>query len=130
MNRCKWVNIDNELYVKYHDDVWGVECHDDTMLFKYLVLEMFQAGLNWETIINKEKYFCEAFDNFDYKTIINYDDKKIEDNIAIDDVVISMGYSVLQPEDGLLHDVFERADQMMYQRKKELKEMGASTRNG
>ena len=56
MNRCKWVNIDNELYVKYHDDVWGVECHDDTMLFKYLVLEMFQAGLNWETIINKEKY--------------------------------------------------------------------------
>lgn len=55
--------------------------------------------------------------------------KKIEDNIAIDDVVISMGYSVLQPEDGLLHDVFERADQMMYERKQELKKMGAKTRD-
>ena len=54
--------------------------------------------------------------------------KKIEGNIATDDVVISMGYSVLKPEDELLHDVFERADQMMYERKKELKRMGAKTR--
>ena len=77
MNRCKWVNIDNELYVKYHDDVWGVECHDDIILFKYLVLEMFQAGLNWETIKKKEKYFCEAFDNFDIDKIVKYDDNKI-----------------------------------------------------
>lgn len=55
--------------------------------------------------------------------------KKIEGNIATDDVVISMGYSVLKPEDELLHDVFERADQMMYERKKELKQMGAKTRD-
>lgn len=54
--------------------------------------------------------------------------KKIEGNIATDDVVISMGYSVLKPEDELLHDVFERADQMMYERKQELKGMGAKTR--
>ena len=54
--------------------------------------------------------------------------KKIEGNIATDDVVISMGYSVLKPEDELLHDVFERADQMMYERKQELKRMGAKTR--
>ncbi len=79
MNRCKWVNLDNDLYVKYHDDVWGCECHDDTLLFKYLILEMFQAGLTWETIINKEKYFCSAFDNFDYNKIVNYDDAKINE---------------------------------------------------
>ena len=54
--------------------------------------------------------------------------KKIEGNIATDGVVISMGYSVLKPEDELLRDVFERADQMMYERKKELKRMGAKTR--
>ena len=54
--------------------------------------------------------------------------KKIEGNIATDGVVISMGYSVLKPEDELLHDVFERADQMMYERKQELKRMGAKTR--
>ena len=79
MNRCKWVNLDNKLYVDYHDNVWGVECHDDTLLFKYLILEMFQAGLTWETIINKEKYFCYAFDNFDYNKIFNYDDNKINE---------------------------------------------------
>ena len=79
MNRCKWVNLDNELYVKYHDNIWGVECHDDTLLFKYLVLEMFQAGLTWETIINKEKCFCSSFDNFDYNIIVNYDDTKINE---------------------------------------------------
>lgn len=79
MNRCSWVNLDNKLYVDYHDNVWGVECHDDTLLFKYLVLEMFQAGLTWETIINKEKYFCYAFDNFNYNIIVNYDDNKINE---------------------------------------------------
>ena len=55
MNRCKWVNLDNELYVKYHDTVWGVECHDDTLLFKYLVLEMFQAGLTWAGVSSRFK---------------------------------------------------------------------------
>ena len=80
MNRCKWVNLDNKLYVDYHDNVWGVECHDDTLLFKYLVLEMFQAGLTWETIINKEKYFCYAFDNFDYNIIANNEIDELMNN--------------------------------------------------
>lgn len=79
MNRCSWVNLGNKNYVDYHDYVWGVECHDDRLLFEYLVLEMFQAGLSWETILNKKKYFEVAFDNFDYNKIINYDDKKIEE---------------------------------------------------
>lgn len=79
MNRCRWVNLNNKLYVDYHDFVWGVPCHDDRLLFEYLVLEMFQAGLTWETIINKKKYFEEAYSNFDYKKIALYDDKKIEE---------------------------------------------------
>ena len=79
MNRCRWVNLNNKLYVDYHDFVWGVPCHDDRLLFEYLVLEMFQAGLTWETIINKKKYFEEAYSNFDYKIVALYDDKKIEE---------------------------------------------------
>ena len=55
MNRCSWVNLDNKNYVDYHDYVWGVACYDDRLLFEYLVLEIFQAGLSWETILNKKK---------------------------------------------------------------------------
>ena len=51
MNRCKWVNLKNELYVKYHDNEWGVPSHDDRYLFEMLLLESFQAGLSWECIL-------------------------------------------------------------------------------
>ena len=78
MKRCSWVNLSNNRYIDYHDNIWGVPCHDDYMLFEYLVLEMFQAGLTWETIINKKEYFEEAFDNFDYKKVSLYDCKKIK----------------------------------------------------
>lgn len=87
MNRCSWVKIDNKNYVDYHDYVWGVECHDDKVLFEYLVLEMFQAGLSWETILNKKKYFEDAFDNFDYNKIINYDDDKINKLISNKNII-------------------------------------------
>lgn len=87
MDRCSWVKIDNKNYVDYHDYVWGVECHDDNLLFEYLVLEMFQAGLSWETILNKKKYFEDAFDNFDYNKIINYDSKKIDELIANKNII-------------------------------------------
>ena len=77
IKRCFWVNLNNPNYVNYHDNEWGKECHDDNMLFELLILEGFQAGLTWECILNKRKYFREAFDNFDYKKISLYDDKKI-----------------------------------------------------
>lgn len=77
--RCSWVNLNNKLYVDYHDFVWGVPCHDDLLLFKYLILEMFQAGLTWELIINKKKSFEEAFSYFNYEKVALYDDSKIEE---------------------------------------------------
>lgn len=79
MKRCKWVNLNNEKYIKYHDGEWGKPNYDDNYLFKYLLLESFQAGLSWECILNKEEAFKEAFDNYDYKKISKYDDKKIEE---------------------------------------------------
>lgn len=77
--RCSWVNIDNKLYVEYHDLEWSVPKHDDKYLYEQLILEMFQAGLSWECILNKRKHFYEAYDNFDIDKVIKYDDKKIDE---------------------------------------------------
>ena len=77
--RCKWVNEKNGIYVKYHDEEWGVPSFDDRYLFEMLLLESFQAGLSWECILNKRENFKKAFDNFDYNKIANYTEKKIEE---------------------------------------------------
>ena len=76
--RCGWVPLDNPLYLKYHDEEWGVPVHDDRMLFEFLLLEGFQAGLSWITILRKRENYRRAFDNFDAKKIEKYDEKKIE----------------------------------------------------
>ena len=78
MNRCKWCNVNNPLYVEYHDNEWGVLNLDEKYLFELLILESFQAGISWECVLNKRKYFKEAYDNFDIEKIINYNDVKIE----------------------------------------------------
>lgn len=78
MKRCSWVNLENPIYVKYHDEEWCIPKYNDEELWELLVLEMFQAGLSWETILNKRDNFTKAFDNFEIDKIINYDDKKIE----------------------------------------------------
>lgn len=77
--RCKWVNENNLLYVKYHDEEWGIESHDDEYLFEMLLLESFQAGLSWECVLNKREDFRTSFDNFDYKKISLYDENKINE---------------------------------------------------
>ena len=77
MNRCSWVNTNNELYIKYHDEEWGRKSFNDNHLFEMLLLESFQAGLSWECILNKRENFRAAFDNFNIDKIINYDEEKI-----------------------------------------------------
>lgn len=79
MNRCFWCNLNNDLYVKYHDKEWGVLNTNDKYLYEMLILESFQAGLSWECILNKRESFRCAFDNFDYRKIANYDDDKINE---------------------------------------------------
>lgn len=79
MKRCKWVNLDNKLYVDYHDTEWGIPKYDDKYLFELLILEMFQAGLSWECVLNKRYNFRMAFDNFDYEKISNYDEDKFNE---------------------------------------------------
>lgn len=75
--RCGWCGTD-PLYMKYHDEEWGVPVHDDRKLFEFIVLEGFQAGLSWRTILYKRENFRKAFDNFDAEIIAMYSDKKLQ----------------------------------------------------
>ncbi len=76
--RCSWCEKD-DLYRKYHDEEWGIPVYDDAKLFEFLILETFQAGLSWHTILKKREGFRAAFHNFDYKIIANYSEDKIQE---------------------------------------------------
>lgn len=77
VTRCAWANPRNPRYVAYHDDEWGIPCHDETRLFEMLNLEGAQAGLSWETILNKRDHYCAVFDAWDAEKIARYDALKI-----------------------------------------------------
>ncbi|AXT56968.1 DNA-3-methyladenine glycosylase I [Aquimarina sp. AD1] len=77
-HRCGWC-IGDSLYESYHDNEWGVPLHDERLLFEFLVLETFQAGLSWITILRKRENFRVAFDNFDYKIVAQYNESKKEE---------------------------------------------------
>jgi DNA-3-methyladenine glycosylase I len=80
--RCSWANMANPLYIEYHDTEWGVPCHDETRLFEMLNLEGAQAGLSWETILNKRENYRAAFDQWDAKKIAAYGDAKVAELLA------------------------------------------------
>ncbi|MDC1326875.1 DNA-3-methyladenine glycosylase I [Ulvibacter sp.] len=84
--RCSWCGSD-PLYVKYHDEEWGVPVYDDATLFEFLLLETFQAGLSWITILNKRENFRKAFDGFDYTKIAKYNQEKT-DSLLLDAGII------------------------------------------
>lgn len=75
--RCAWCEKD-DLYRDYHDNEWGNPVYDDETIFEFLVLETFQAGLSWHTILKKRENFRKAFDHFDYKKIVTYNEAKIQ----------------------------------------------------
>ncbi len=76
--RCAWCEKD-DLYRKYHDEEWGKPIYDDASLFEFLILETFQAGLSWYTILSKRENFRSALHNFDYKIIANYKEDKVQE---------------------------------------------------
>ena len=78
MKRCSWCNLNNALYVDYHDNEWGILRTDDKYLFEMLLLESFQAGLSWECVLNKRESFRESYNNFDYEKIMNYNEKDVD----------------------------------------------------
>jgi DNA-3-methyladenine glycosylase I len=85
-NRCPWCGTD-PLYVNYHDTEWGVPVNDDKTLFEFLILESFQAGLSWITILRKRENFRKAFDGFDYKKIAGYPESKIKELLQNEGII-------------------------------------------
>ncbi|NEV94606.1 DNA-3-methyladenine glycosylase I [Psychroflexus sp. YR1-1] len=88
--RCDWCK-NNDLYQKYHDNEWGEPVYDDEKLFEMLLLESFQAGLNWLTILKKREGFRTAFDKFDYRRISKYSEDKISELLQNEDIIRHRG---------------------------------------
>lgn len=84
--QCTWPGQD-DLMIQYHDEEWGVPVHDDRKLFEFLVLDAFQAGLSWKTILHRRKNFAKAFANFDYKKVAKFDEAK-EQELLQDEGII------------------------------------------
>ena len=76
-SRCPWPIFGDELYLKYHDEEWGVSVYDDRKIFEFLVLEAFQAGLSWRTILYKRENFRNAFVRFDFKKIVRFNSRDV-----------------------------------------------------
>lgn len=76
--RCSWVKLNNPIYIKYHDEEWGIPLHDDRALYELFILETFQAGLSWETILNKRENFRRAYEGFIPTHVAAFDTKKID----------------------------------------------------
>ncbi len=91
MKRCSWVDENSEIYIKYHDEEWGMPKYDDHELFELLVLESFQAGLSWLTVLKKREDFRIAFDNFDVKKIALYGDNKVNELLDNEKIIRSRG---------------------------------------
>lgn len=89
MQRCKWVDLNSPIYIDYHDHEWCVPVYEDTKLFEMLLLESFQAGLSWITILKKREAFRVAFDGFDYHKIAKYGDDKVEELLSNSEIIRS-----------------------------------------
>lgn len=77
--RCKWCNLKNPIYVKYHDFEWCVPSFKEDYLYEMLILESFQAGLSWECVLNKRENFRKAYDNFDLEKVVCYGEDKVKE---------------------------------------------------
>ncbi|WP_452224905.1 DNA-3-methyladenine glycosylase I [Lacinutrix chionoecetis] len=85
-HKCGWC-VGDELYEKYHDEEWAVPVYDDDTIFEFLILETFQAGLSWITILRKRENFRKAFDGFNYKKIAKYNQKKIDELLKNEGII-------------------------------------------
>ncbi len=89
MKRCFWVDENSQIYKDYHDNEWGVPKYNDHELFELLILESFQAGLSWLTVLKKREAFRLAFDNFDVKKVANYDENKVNELLQNEGIIRS-----------------------------------------
>lgn len=88
--RCGWVTKD-QIYIDYHDNEWGKPVYDDKKLFEFLILESFQAGLSWLTILKKRENFRKAFDDFNVNKVANFSEDKIEELVKDEGIIRHRG---------------------------------------
>ncbi len=112
--RCFWCNLDNPVYVEYHDKEWGVPLHDDAGLFELLLLESFQAGLSWEIILNKREDFRKAFDGFDYVRIAQYDDRSALRQRGEKVEIFSSGNVLREGEQNVIQNSPSKIEELMH----------------
>lgn len=89
--RCFWVDLSSPVYIQYHDKEWGIPVYDDEKLYEMFLLETFQAGLSWITILKKREFFREAFDGFDVKKIAAYGADKVEELLQNAQIIRNRG---------------------------------------
>ena len=87
MKRCRWCNLNNDLYIAYHDNEWCKLNMDDKYLYEMLILESFQAGLSWECVLNKRDSFRKCYDNFDIDKVCIYDENKINELLSNKNII-------------------------------------------
>lgn len=88
--RCAWLNND-QVYIDYHDNEWGKPVYDDLIFFEFLILESFQAGLSWITILKRREHFRKAFDYFEVNKVANYNEDKVEKLLKNDGIIKHRG---------------------------------------
>ena len=89
--RCFWVDLSSPVYIEYHDKEWGIPVYDDEKLYEMFLLETFQAGLSWITILKKREFFRVSFDGFDVKKIAAYGTEKVEDLMQNPQIIRNRG---------------------------------------
>ena len=87
MNRCAWVKMTNPLYIAYHDEEWGKPLHDEHDLFELLCMETYQAGLSWETVLNKRSAFRQAFHDYDVEKVAQMTDSELDSLLDKPDII-------------------------------------------
>lgn len=87
MNRCAWVKMTNPLYIAYHDEEWGKPLHDEHDLFELLCMETYQAGLSWETVLNKRSAFRQAFHDYDVEKVAQMTDSELDSLLDMPDII-------------------------------------------
>ncbi|HEY4496904.1 MAG TPA: DNA-3-methyladenine glycosylase I [Candidatus Paceibacterota bacterium] len=87
LKRCAWPTPNDKLYIKYHDEEWGVPIYNDKKIYEFLVLEAFQAGLSWRTILHKREGFRKAFANFNFNKVAQFNSRDIKNLLKNSDII-------------------------------------------
>ena len=123
--RCSWVNLNNPVYVQYHDKEWGKPVHDDRVHFEFITLEGAQAGLSWEIVLNKRENYRKLFANFDPKKVARFSIEKVAelfyaDGICCDDKELNTTLKFVVEKDGSISEITAEGETPSFNKQAEI----------